>query len=49
VTVEGSVVIGEEAVGLVSTVVLGSESPIDVRKYGFVLVILYSEDSASFF
>ena len=47
--VEVSIVVGKEAVGLVSTVVLGSESPVDVREYGFVLVVLCSKDSASFF
>ena len=47
--VEVSVVVSEEAVGLVSAVVLGSESPVEVGEYGFVLVVLCSEDSAGFF
>lgn len=47
--VEGSVVVGEEAVGLVSAVVLGSESPVEVGEYGSVFEVLCSEDSAGFF
>jgi hypothetical protein len=42
-------VVGEEAVGLVSSVVLGAESPVNVWKYGLLFEVYCAEDAAAYF
>jgi len=44
-----SFVICEEAVGLVSSVVLGAESPVDVWKYGLLFEVYCAKDTAAYF
>jgi len=42
-------VVCEEAVGLVSSVVLGSHAPVNVGEYGLFFEVYCSEDSAAYF
>jgi hypothetical protein len=42
-------IVGEEAVGLVSSVVLGAESPVNVWKYGLLFEVYCAEDTAAYF
>jgi hypothetical protein len=49
VNVKLSFVVGEEAVGLVSSVVLGAESPVNVWKYGLLFEVYCAEDTAAYF
>lgn len=46
---KSSFVVGEEAVGLVSSVVLGAESPVNVWKYGLLFEVYCAEDAAAYF
>ena len=46
--VEFLVVVGEEAVGLVASVVLGAETPVNVRKDWLVLEVYSAEDTAAY-
>ncbi|MEM3536733.1 MAG: hypothetical protein QXF44_03035 [Candidatus Bathyarchaeia archaeon] len=49
VYVEFFIVICEEAVGLVTTVVLGSHAPVDVWKYGLLFEVYCAEYSTARF
>jgi hypothetical protein len=49
VNVKLSFIVGEEAVGLVSSVVLGAESPVNVWKYGLLFEVYCAEDTAAYF
>lgn len=42
------VVVGEESVGLMSSVVLGAETPVNAWENGLVLVANYAEDTAAY-
>jgi len=49
VNVKFSFVVGEEAVGLVTSVVLGAESPVNVWKYRLLFEVYCAEDTAAYF
>jgi len=49
VNIKVSFVVGEEAVGLVSSVVLGAESPVNVWKYGLLFEVYCAKDAAAYF
>jgi len=49
VNVKLSFVVGEEAVGLVASVVLGAEPPVNVWKYGPFFEVYCAEDTAAYF
>jgi hypothetical protein len=49
VNVKLSFVVGEEAVGLVASVVLGAEPPVNVWKYGLLFEVYCTEDTAAYF
>ncbi len=42
-------VVSEEAVGLVTPVVLGAETPVNVRKDRFIFEVYCTEDAAAYF
>jgi len=42
-------VVGEEAVGLVTSVVLGAEPPVNVWKYRLLFEVYCAEDTAAYF
>lgn len=44
-----SFVVCEEAVGLVTSVVLGAETPVHVWKYGLLFEVYCAEDTAAYF
>ena len=44
-----SFVICEEAVGLVASVVLGAETPVNIWKYGLLFEVYCAEDTAAYF
>ena len=46
--VEFFVVVCEESVGLVSSVVLGAETPVNAWEDGLVLEAYYAEDTAAY-
>jgi hypothetical protein len=48
VNVKLSFVVCEEAVGLVASVVLGAESPVNVWKYGLIFEVYCAEDTAAY-
>ena len=49
VNVKLLVIIGEEAVGLVTPMVLGAETPIDIREDRLAFKVFCSEDTAAYF
>ncbi len=44
-----SFVICEEAVGLVTSVVLGAETPVHIWKYGLLFEVYCAKDTATYF
>ncbi len=42
-------VVSEEAVGLVSSVVLGAETAVNIWKYGLLFEVYCAEDTAAYF
>jgi hypothetical protein len=44
-----SFVVGEETVGLVTSVVLGAKSPVNVWEYGLLFEVYCAEDTAAYF
>jgi len=42
-------VVSEEAVGLVTSVVLGAETPVNVREDRFIFEVYCTEDAAAYF
>jgi hypothetical protein len=48
VNVKLSFVVGQEAMGLVASVVLGAEPPVNVWKYGLLFEVYCAEDTAAY-
>ena len=47
--VKFSLIVCKEAVGLVTSMVLGAETPVNVWKYGLLFEVYCTEDAAAYF